>query len=132
MSIVIHQDLHGKSNTSLILLNSQWLLCVKWTAWSHGYFCWKRLQNNGQSYWKRLQNICFANISGYSKNECDIESGLMHTIIHMNLTKRMMTFLWNFHFFLLDFSEKNIWFFSRKCQMFWGYVELCTRSLILT
>ena len=64
----------------------------------------------------------------FSKNDREIEPVVLHTINPMNSTKWVTSFSWIFHFSLIDFSKKIFEIFFHKCQMPWGYVELCTRS----
>ena len=53
----------------------------------------------------------------FSKSDREIESIILHTINHRNSTKWVKTFLWIFHFLLLDFSKKIIEHFFHKCLM---------------
>ena len=71
-----------------------------------------------------------ANISGYSalfcnffsKNDCEIELVVLHTINPMKSTKWVTTFSWIFHFSLKDFTKK---FFSQMLDAFGVCGTMC-------
>ena len=64
----------------------------------------------------------------FSKNDCEIEPVVLHTINPMNSTKCVTTFSWIFHFSFIDFSMEIYQTFFLKWGMPCGYMELYTRS----
>ena len=60
----------------------------------------------------------------FSKNDCEIELVVLHTINPVKSTKWVTTFSWIFHFSLKDFSKKIYLNFFCKREMPLGYMKV--------